>query len=78
MDNKYTTRNTAWTVLPDGSPLFTESGTTISINDEGAGEFVEVEQVGTSRLRIDPSEWPELRAAIDAAVSLCRPNTKED
>jgi len=65
---------TAITVLPVGKPLYSEFATTITIVDEGAGEFVEVQQDGrdgSGKIAISPDEWPTIRRTIDKMVRLC-------
>ncbi len=71
---KLITRPIKWSVVPDGSPLFAESATEIEIVDEAAGEFVEISQSmeGYGKIGINASDWPTLRAAIDAAVKQCK------
>ena len=71
---KLITRPIKWTIIPDGGPLFDESATEIEIVDEAAGEFVEISQSmeGYGKIGIEPSDWPTLRAAIDAAVKQCK------
>lgn len=65
------TRTTQITLLPaEDSPIFDERGFIVSITDEAGGEFVEIEN-GDYKLRVDPSEWPELRAAIDRMIGEC-------
>ena len=62
------------TVAPKGSEIYTERATTVTIQDESGGEFVEVEQHGNGRgkIAIDPEEWPALRSAIDTLIGECR------
>lgn len=72
------TRITKLTVLPVGADLFCETAFNVEIDDEAAGEYVKV----TSNLefgkddcgviRIDPEEWPALKAAIEQMVKECR------
>lgn len=38
----YETRNLSIVVVPNGETIFSERATTVSIDDEGAGEFVTV------------------------------------
>ena len=69
-------RVTQLTVLPDDQATYSEMATTISIDDEAAGEFVIVEQNGRTdmgKIAIDPSEWPTMRDAIDRMIAECRP-----
>lgn len=71
---KLITRPIKWVITVDGSPIFSESATEIEIVDEAAGEFVELSQSmeGYGKIGIDPSDWPTLRAAIDAAIKQCK------
>jgi len=72
---KYESRVTAITVAPENEPVFSEMATTVSIEDEAAGEFVVVEQVGRTdigKIGIEPEQWPALRAAIDQMIAQCR------
>lgn len=71
-----TQRFTAITLVPEGEPIFHERGYTISIDDEGAGEFVVVREndaAVTGGIRIDPKDWFVLREAIEWMVN----HTKE-
>lgn len=59
-------------VLPESEPIFSELGYTITIRDEAAGEFVEIEDHGReSKVSINPGEWPAIRSAINRMVKLC-------
>ena len=51
--------------------MFSGRATRISIEDEAAGEFVQVEQEN-GKVQIDIDEWPIFRAAIDHAIDQCR------
>jgi hypothetical protein len=68
----YETRILALVVLPEGDGILYERATRIEIDDEGAGEFVTLEQSEDRKIRIDPDEWPEMRAAIDRMIEECR------
>ena len=67
----YVTRTLSIVVLPDGEPIFNRAATTVSIADDGGGEFVVVEQIGDGsddyhgKLAISPEDWPVIREAID-------------
>lgn len=66
------TRTTQLTVAPDGADLYDDRSTHIEIDDEGGGEFVKVVQpCGNADIRIDPNEWPAIRAAIDKMIKGC-------
>ena len=68
-------RVTRIVLVPHGQPLFSEMATTVEIEDEAAGEFVEVSQHGAPELgtiQISPEEWPALRSAINRLVRECR------
>ena len=64
-------------VLPEDEPIFSERGYTITIKDESAGEYIEIEDhQEESKVAINPEEWPAIRAAINKMVKKCR-NEKE-
>lgn len=66
-------RVTQLTVVPEGAAIFDERGFTVKIEDEAGGEFVEVcNNCEGGTLRLDPSDWPELRRAINRMVRECR------
>lgn len=69
----YKIRTTRIMVHPatDDSTL-SEMATTVSIDDEGGGEYVKAEQTNTGSILINPDEWPAIREAIDRMVSECR------
>ena len=76
MSKPYETRALSLIVLPEGEAIFSEMATTITIVDDAGGEFVTVEQPGLAdagKIRIDPTEWTALRAAIDRMIGECRP-----
>ena len=61
-------------VIPDGKTWADEGVTIIGIDDEGGGAFVTVRQeenLNTNEIRIDPDEWPAVRAAINRMVREC-------
>ena len=61
---------TAYTVLPKGAELFDELATKISMDDEGGGAYIVLEQCGDSQrmgqVRITMDEWPAVRDAVEA------------
>ena len=64
-------RVTELTITPAGEPIFSERGFTVEIEDEGAGEVIVVRENDAAiigGIRIDPSEWPELRTAIETLL----------
>lgn len=66
------TRITQLTVAPEGADLYDDRSTHIGIDDEGGGEFIKVVQPGGfSDTRINPDEWPAIRAAIDRLFDEC-------
>ncbi len=70
---KYVTRVTQVTVAPDGAAVFSEDATTITIEDEGGGEFVIVSQPGRDKdIGIASDEWPAIREAIDRMIQETR------
>lgn len=72
---KYESRPLSWSVGPINESHLSEMNTLVRIEDEGAGEFVVVEQNGRSdisKICIDAAEWAALKATIDAAIKSCR------
>jgi hypothetical protein len=73
----YTTRTTQISIMPIDEPIFSERCTRVTIEDEGGGEFVSVQQLKErghdQQITIDPEEWPVLMAAIERMVSECKP-----
>jgi hypothetical protein len=68
---EYETRTSKIVVTRKGEPIFEEFGTSIEIVDEAAGEFLEVTQE-CGKIKIDPTEWNQIRAAINKMIKLCR------
>lgn len=72
----YTTRPIAWIVGPPDKPMFDEQMTRIELEDEAGGEYVVIRQDtsgnGEQRIAVEASDWPAIRAAIDAALAECR------
>lgn len=71
--SEYVTRVTRLTVSPRYESLFSEQATHISIADEAAGEFIEIEQQrdGSAKAQtilVDPEEWPTVKAAIETLL----------
>lgn len=73
------TRTIALAVLPEGERIFAESVTEVRIQDEAAGEFVEIVQPNRTEpgIAVDPVEWPALREAIDRMIGECRTQDRE-
>lgn len=73
MKNKaadYTTRVTRLAVLPNGGSLFSERATFVSVEDEGGGEFVVIEQQSDNdaiqRISLDGGpEWAAVKRAVE-------------
>jgi uncharacterized protein len=75
MKTQYETRITQLTVAPPKAPIFAETATTITLEDEAAGEYVIVQQdngAAVGKIAINPDEWPVLRDAIERMVNECR------
>ncbi len=73
---RYDIITTRLTVVPEGEPIFSELATHIEMQDEAAGPFVELVQIGKigeagrNTIRIDADEWPAIRGAIDQILGL--------
>ena len=62
-------------VVNEGEAIYHESATTVSIDDEAAGEFVIVSQGdehAVNKIKIDTHEWPHIRRAINKMIKRCR------
>ena len=73
--SNYETRITKITIVPKGEPLFSETVTDISIDDEAAGEFVVIRQSASTengKIAISPEEWPAIRDAVERMIKECR------
>jgi hypothetical protein len=72
----YQTRTLKIAVCIKGEAIFHEGTTEIEIVDEAAGEFLKVTQSPDDAepgvIKIDPHEWPMLKAAIDRMMKECR------
>ena len=72
----YQTRTLKIAVGVKGEPIFYEGTTEIEIVDEAAGEFLKITQspddAEPGAIKIDPHEWPMLKAAIDRMLKECR------
>lgn len=71
---KYETRATKIVVVPEGEPIFGDLATSIEIQAESeCYEFLVIKQnLIAEGIRIDPQEWPVIRAAIDEMIGRCR------
>lgn len=73
---QYDIITTRLTVVPEGEPIYSEMATHVDMQDEAAGPFVELAQIGKigdegrSVIRIDLEEWPTIRGAIDQMIDL--------
>jgi hypothetical protein len=72
----YETRTLKIAIGVKGEPTFHEGSTEIEIVDEAAGEFLKITQsdddVESGVIKIDPHEWPMIRAGIDKMIKECR------
>jgi hypothetical protein len=66
---KYKTRITQMTILQVDETLLSETATIITIEDDGAGEYLSIFQpIGSGKdaiINIDPDEWLVMRSTID-------------
>lgn len=69
MSGKYSLHTNSLIVKPVGQPIYCEEATTVSIDDEGGGLFVDLSQHhddGRSRISVGYEEWPLIVAAVNA------------
>jgi hypothetical protein len=75
---KFETRCVRVAVVPEGEPIFSDRGFTVSIEDEAAGEFLvlrshhECDERGM--VAIDLEAWSALRNSIEEMWKKCRAN----
>ena len=70
----YRTIITQRRVIPSGKTMDDEGVTIIGMADEGGGAFVTIRQesaMDSDIIRIDPDEWPAVRAAVNRMVREC-------
>ena len=66
-------RITRVTIVKEGDPLFSEYGYTIEIEDEAAGEFIQItDHHDNNKITLNPEDWPAIRTAINKMVKLCK------
>ena len=72
MSDKYETRVTRVTVLPEDEPVFSERATHVEIEDEASGEWVKVRQEGghtdNSKFVLfgDKDEWDAVKKVVES------------
>jgi hypothetical protein len=65
---KYKERITQMTITQVDETLLSETATIITIEDDGAGEYLSIFQPtgsGKDAINIDPDEWVVMRSTID-------------
>jgi len=67
-------RPTTWCVFPKNEPMFGELSYTITIVDEGCGEYLRVED-SNGKIDFNTEEWPHLRDAIEFAIKQIKHNS---
>lgn len=73
----YDVRTVAVAVMPTGARVCHGSSITVSIADQGVGEYVTIQQQDYDRVvAIAPAEWPFLRSVIDGMIGECRPGNE--
>lgn len=61
-------------MVPPGESLFSERCTHLTIVDEAAGEFIEIEQQSGSieikpqTISLTPEEWPTIKQAVETLM----------
>lgn len=67
-------RVTTITIVPKGEPITAEGAFVIEIDDEGAGEYVRMQNTdGQGSFLVDKECWPAVRRAVDRLIRDCRP-----
>jgi hypothetical protein len=69
---KYESRQRSTIITPAGEPMFCDGAITISIEDEGGGEFLVIEQEGV-KIRVNTGDELELLISeLRRMGELCR------
>ena len=75
MSELYKTRTKQLIVIPKTASIFSESATTIGIDDEGAGEFITITQTGLGvDVRLDIKEWEYVKKVVDKLITEIKEN----
>lgn len=77
-NDRYEVRIASIRIAPHSEPFYSEMATTISIDEDGGGEFVKVEQptLSVGHIQLNPDEWPVVREAINWMAAQCRAEKK--
>ena len=76
--NQLITRTLKIAILPKGEPVFSEKATIIEIDDQAAGEYLQITQqyesdrVAPGQITIDPDEWQTIRDGIEMMMEEIR------
>lgn len=74
-EGKYELRITRITVSLPGEAIFSDSATSVEIDDEAGGEFIRVIQPSGGKeasIAINLSEWPAIRRAVETLIGWSR------
>jgi hypothetical protein len=75
----YIIRVTQLTIAPAGEPIFSETATQVTIQDEAAGEYLEITQQGGKEgktIMVNPDEWPSLKMAVETLLDVIKKGEK--
>ena len=70
--SEYEIRTTGLVLVPKGESIFSERAWSVSIDTEGAGEYVVVRDGDDGKIRISPDEWMQLIKTIDQLMRECK------
>lgn len=79
----YQIRITRIHILPKGDPLFSPFATTIEIDDEAAGEYLNIiqqadtEESMIQQICIEPKNWPILKEGIQMMLQMIKDNEED-
>ena len=77
---KFKTRTTQIMILPEGEPIFSDMGTSITIRDDAAGEYLVIGQVRDDsekgEILVSDNEWPEIYMGIERMIGEIRQHEK--
>ena len=66
------TRVIAMVVEPENSSdIYDEMSTIVKIESEGAGEYIEISQLGGA-VKFNPEEWPYIKEVVEQLLENCK------
>lgn len=76
MTKPFKIRTTRLTIAPEGATIYDERSISVTIDDEGGGEYLKIESAcgEPGELHLDPEEWPHVIAALERLTAVIETN----